>query len=99
MAEPPNMVPVTVRIAGEEHTLRANADPDYTRACARFLDSRIREIREKSGVVESHRAAILAALSLTDQLFRAREEVERLRREVIAREEALAEQVEAFLIR
>lgn len=92
-----NMASVTVRIAGEEHTIRANADADYTRACARFVDSRFQDIREKSGLVETHRVAILAALSITDQLFRAREEVERLRREAALEGNALAERVEAVL--
>ncbi len=62
---------VTVKIAGEEHMIRSNAPPDYTRACAHFVDQRIREIRDRG--VEGHRAAILAALSITDQFFRARD--------------------------
>ena len=32
---------VTVRIAGEEHTIRSNADPEYTKQCARYVDERI----------------------------------------------------------
>lgn len=92
-----HMASVTVRIAGEEHTIRANADADYTRACARFVDARFQDIREKSGLVETHRVAILAALSITDQLFRAREEVERLRREAAQQSHALAERVESAL--
>jgi len=62
---------VTVKIAGEEHVIRSNAPADYTRACAHFVDQRIREIRDRG--VEGHRAAILAALSITDQFFRARD--------------------------
>lgn len=85
---------VTVRIAGEEHTLRSSADPKYTRDCASFLDDRIREIREMSSLVEGHRAVILAALSITDHYFRTREELDRLRREVTSRSANLAKRVE-----
>ncbi len=85
---------VTVRIAGEEHNLRTAADPEYTRECARFLDERIREIRESVGVVELHRATILAALSLTDRLLRTERELERLRREVASRATNLARRIE-----
>jgi cell division protein ZapA (FtsZ GTPase activity inhibitor) len=92
-----HLTAVTVRIAGEEHALRANADPEHTRACARFVDARIQEIREKSGLVETHRAAILAALSISDQFLRTREELERLRREAAERDDALAQQVEQLL--
>lgn len=97
MTDLSHLTAVTVRIAGEEHALRANADPEHTRACARFVDARIQEIREKSGLVETHRAAILAALSISDQFLRTREELERLRREVAERDNALARQVEQLL--
>ena len=60
-------VSVAVRIAGEEHTIRANAEPDYTRSCARYVDERISDIRGKGMVIETHKAAILAALSITDE--------------------------------
>lgn len=85
---------VTVRIAGEEHNLRTAADPEYTRECARFLDERIREIRESVGVVEVHRATILAALFLTDRFLRTERELERLRREVASRATNLARRME-----
>lgn len=90
---------VTVRIAGEEHTLRSSADPEYTRRCASFLDERIREIREHSGLVEGHRAVILAALAITDRYFRTRDELEQLRREVTSRSQNLTRRVEEELAR
>jgi cell division protein ZapA len=63
---------VTVRIAGEEYAIRAEATADYTKSCARYVDDRIAEIRRRSGLVETHKAAILAALAITDELFQAR---------------------------
>ena len=86
---------VTVRIAGEEHVIRASTEPDYTRRCARFVDQRITEIKNRSGLIEGHRAAILAALSVTDELFQAREELERLQEELAARAEELVRRIEA----
>ncbi len=88
---------VTVRIAGEEHVLRSSADPEYTRKCAAYLDDRIREIRDLSGLVEGHRAVILAALAMTDRYFQARDEEERLRREVASRATNLARRIEEAL--
>ena len=70
---------VTVRIAGEEQVIRASAPPDYTRACAKLVDDRIMEIRGKAGLLEAHKSAILAALSISDELFQAREELARLK--------------------
>ncbi len=88
---------VTVRIAGEEHTIRANAEPEYTRRCARMVDQRIQEIRAKSGLMESHKAAILAALSIADEFFQARGEADRIRKEAASRATNLARRVEAEL--
>jgi len=88
---------VTVRIAGEEHTIRANAEPDYTRSCARFVDERISEIRRKGGLIETHKVAILAALSISDELFQARVELDRVRTEVASRAANLAHRLEAEL--
>ncbi|MDP2955913.1 MAG: cell division protein ZapA [Longimicrobiales bacterium] len=88
---------VTVRIAGEEHTIRANAEPAYTRRCAKLVDDRIHEIRTKSGLIEGHKAAILAALSIADELFQAVDELERTRKEVLSRTTNVTRRLEAEL--
>ena len=90
---------VTVRIAGEEHTIRANAEPAYTKKCARLVDERIQEIRSKSGLIEGHKAAILAALSIADEYFQALEELGRTRNEVVARSTSLVQRLHAELDR
>ena len=88
---------VSVRIAGEEHMIRANAEPEYMRACARYVDERISDIRSKGGLIETHKATILAALSIADELFQAREELERVRRDAGTRAGTLARQLERGL--
>jgi cell division protein ZapA (FtsZ GTPase activity inhibitor) len=76
---------VTVRIAGEEHTIRASAEPAYTRRCAKLVDDRIHQIRLQAGLIEGHKAAILAALSIADECFQAQEELARVREEMASR--------------
>jgi cell division protein ZapA (FtsZ GTPase activity inhibitor) len=97
MSDSKGRTSVTVRIGGEEHTLRSTADPEYTRRCATFLDGRIREIREHSALVENHRAVILAALAITDRYFRAQDELAQLRREVASRTRNLSTRLEEEL--
>ena len=97
MSQDPSKRSVTVRIGGEEHVLRSSAEPEYTRECARFVDERIHEVRRLGGLVEHHRAVILAALSITDRYFQAKEELEHLRREVASRSVNLARRVEEEL--
>jgi cell division protein ZapA len=61
-----------VTICGEEYTLRSDVPPEHTRAVAAYVDTAIRQVMGSAAVVESHKAAILAALSITDELFRER---------------------------
>lgn len=61
---------VRVTIVGEEHLIRSDAPPEHTRAVADYVDKTIRAITNSgSVVVEPHRAAILAAMKITDELF------------------------------
>ena len=82
MSERAGKNPVTVTIGGEEYKLRADATPEYTQQCAAYLDRLFTELLGQATVVERDRAAILAALSITDQLFQARAELELLRSDV-----------------
>lgn len=85
---------VTVEIGGEKHVLRSDAPPEYTRAVAAHVDATLRALPGFS-TLEPHRAAILAALSITDELLRAREEIRFLRDEVERRVVAAAELLES----
>jgi cell division protein ZapA len=61
-----------VSICGEEYMIKSDTPPEHTRAVAAYVDKAIREVMGSAAVVESHKAAILAALSITDELFRER---------------------------
>jgi cell division protein ZapA len=66
--------PVRVAIVGEEYAIRSDAGPERTRAVAEYLDQAIRGvINSGSTVIEPHKAAILAAMQITHELFEARE--------------------------
>ena len=62
---------VKVVIVGQELTIRSDATPEHTREVAAYVDKTIRGIMNSGAIVESNRAAILAALQITDELFRA----------------------------
>lgn len=85
----PRTTSVRVTIVGEEYALRSDAPAAHTRELAAYVDRVIRQVLEQTTVVETHKAAILAALQVTDELFRARadalalaEQVERLSADV-----------------
>ncbi len=64
---------VKVEILGESYVLRTEAAPEHTKAVAEHLDKAIRQILSGGSVIEANRAAILAALQITSELFEARE--------------------------
>ena len=86
---------VTVTIGGEEFTLRTDAGPEYARRCAEHLDRAVGQVFSSGAAVEPHRAVILAALSLTDELFKAREETEQLKGRISSAAGRLAADVRA----
>jgi len=88
---------VTVRIAGEEHSIRSSAEPEYTRRCARYVDERIHTIKQQVGLLEGHKAAILAALSITDELFQVQDALAAARGEAAERAEKLRRRLERAL--
>jgi len=64
---------VKVTIGGEEYSLRSDRPLEYTRAVAEHVNQALKEIQSGGGMVETHKAAILAALAITDELFQARQ--------------------------
>ena len=63
---------VRVIIGGEEYTVRSELPPEYTREVAAYLDAALKRVRDGLPMVETQKAAILAALAITDELFQAR---------------------------
>ena len=61
-----------VNIVGEEYTIRSDATPEHTQAVASYLDREIKKVLGANQLMETHKAAILAAMQITDELFRER---------------------------
>lgn len=66
-----NLVRVTIQ--NEEYAIRSDVSPEHTRAVAQYLDDAIQRVLDTGSVVEGNRAAILAALQITGELFEARQ--------------------------
>ena len=79
---------VELTILGTTLTVRTEASPDYIRSLAKYLEERVATIR-KGGVRDANTALILAAVDITDELFRSREEGSRHEGDVSARLGAL----------
>lgn len=61
---------VRVSIFGQEYTVKAHADSNYIADVAQYVDKKMRELEETLPSTQSStRIAILAAMSITDDLF------------------------------
>lgn len=85
---------VRVTIFGEEYAIRSDMDSDYTLSCAKHVDDAVQEAHVKGKVAEPHRAAVLAALQITDELFRERQAVSAQSGSVLERLQVLRERVD-----
>ena len=71
MSSKKNVVRVT--ILGDEYSIRSDQSPERTRIVAEHVDNVIKETMRAGNIVDAQKGAILAALSITDELFDARE--------------------------
>jgi cell division protein ZapA len=68
-----------VRIYGAEYSIRSQEDVNRIKDVAEYVDSKMREVDQNVRVDSSLKVAILASLNITDELFRERENKEKLR--------------------
>jgi cell division protein ZapA len=66
-------VRATVEIFGQRLGLRADGDEERIQEIARFVDSRMREVADRSSSVDTVKIAVLTALNIADELFQERE--------------------------
>lgn len=90
MSEPKR---IELTLLGQNLTLRTEAPSDYVRSLAHYLEKRVETLR-RAGVQDTGKALILAALDVTDELFRAREDRERQAGDLGARLGVLASVLE-----
>ena len=59
-----------VNIYGNDYPIKGNTDVEYIRRVAKYVDSKMREINKNVSSDSALKVAILAALNITDELFR-----------------------------
>jgi cell division protein ZapA (FtsZ GTPase activity inhibitor) len=84
---------VNVTIQGAEYTLRTETSPEHARAVAGYVDQVIGETMESGARIESHKAAILAALRIAGELFEERDRASELAADMVA----LSEEIKPWL--
>lgn len=77
----------TLRVAGRDYTLTSTDSPDYVRRVAVYVDRKIAETGI-SGFMNREASAVVACLSVAEELLNVQDDNTRLRRELLqARQE------------
>jgi cell division protein ZapA len=79
-----------VQIFGQTYTIAGDLDEQYVRRLAAYVNEKMQAIAENTTTIDTQKAAVLAALSIADELHS-------LRTERGNREELLKEQAERCL--
>ena len=67
---------VQLTLLGQTLTVRTEASPEYLQSLVRYLEAAVAALR-RSGIRDDSTALMLAALDVTDELFREREDKQR----------------------
>ncbi len=78
MSDQPEASSVRFKIYDREYAFRTTGDPERLQALCASLDKRMREVAASTGAVDTLKVAVLAALSLADDLQKVREELKKL---------------------
>ena len=68
------MESIQVEIFGQVYSIKGKDDPAYVRELAAYIDGKMKEVQKNTRTVDPHRVAILTALTITDELYRLRED-------------------------
>lgn len=74
-----------VQIFGSDYYLRGEADPEAMKSVAAYVDAKMREIADTQSLVSSTKVAILAAITIADELFQERRRNEQTMNDVAER--------------
>lgn len=72
------MVSTRVEIFGRSYTIRGDAREDYIKTLASIVDKKMREVQVTAPALTIDKIAILTAVNLADELFRKKQEEERI---------------------
>ncbi|MGQ9631070.1 MAG: cell division protein ZapA [bacterium] len=65
---------VTVEIFGSKYKIKGDAEAEYIKKLAQYVDAKMNEIAISTSTTSVAKVAILAALNVADELYRLREE-------------------------
>jgi len=88
---------VTVEISGQRYPIRTHLDPKYVADLAAYVEQKMQQAVRESPAGDTLKIAVLAALNIADEYFRARDERSAHRTSVSARARELERMLDLAL--
>jgi cell division protein ZapA len=76
---------VQVEIHGQQYPIRSSLDPAYVAELAAYVDQKMRAASRETTASDTLKVAVLAALNIADEFFRARSEEQQRRESLTTR--------------
>jgi cell division protein ZapA (FtsZ GTPase activity inhibitor) len=88
---------VHVDIHGQRYAVRSDLDPQYVAELAAYLDGKMRQAAQELATADPLRVAVIAALNISDEAFRARADASGVEGRLLSRAADLERLVDAVL--
>jgi len=85
---------VEIKVFGQTYTVKTDAEEDYIREVAKYVNEKMEEVLKKTKSVSTLNVAILTALNIADDLLREKEKRTTLLREVETKSRDLVEKID-----
>ncbi len=86
LQSPAMSAPVKVQIFGQTYTIHGDLEPAYVQKLAKYVDEKMQSVADATGLVDTQKIGVLAALAIADELHSSQSE--RGEREELLREQA-----------
>jgi cell division protein ZapA len=88
---------IEVEILGNRYNLKTDSDPEYINEVAKYLNDKINGMSGGAPTVSTSDLSILAALNITDELFKLRKNVTEDYKKLFEKTSTLVEQIDRHL--
>lgn len=87
---------VTVKIKAKEYVINCVEEEEYVRKIAYYVDRKLSQVETANPLLSSDTTAILTAVNITDELLKAMEVIERLKKRIPAQDLELKKYADNF---
>jgi cell division protein ZapA len=86
--------PISVEIRGQRLTIRSDRDSVFVEGLAKYIDAKVAELQSAAPTAPFDKLLMLASLTVAEELFEARGQLDELRRQLKERTASMASLLE-----